>query len=94
MIGRMYAAHPGEGERFYMRMLLNNVIGCTSYVYIRTLADGNVCNSYKEVARRSGLLEDDRELDECLKDAAPSAMPRQMQQLVSLSSCSMFRQIR
>ena len=21
MIGRMYAAHPGEGERFYMRML-------------------------------------------------------------------------
>ena len=40
MIGRMYAAHPGEGERFYMRMLLNHVTGCTSYVDIRTLADG------------------------------------------------------
>ena len=26
MIGRVYSAHPGEGER-----LLNHVIGCTSY---------------------------------------------------------------
>ena len=25
-IGRMYAAHPGEGECFYMRMLLNHAI--------------------------------------------------------------------
>ena len=83
MIGRMYAAHPGEGERFYMRMLLNHVTRCTSYVDIRTLADGNVCSSYKEAARRRGLLEDDRELDECLMDAAASAMPRQMRQLFS-----------
>ena len=36
MIGRMYAAHPGEGERFCMRMLLNHVTGCTNYVDIRT----------------------------------------------------------
>ena len=83
MIGRMYAAHPGEGERFYMRMLLNHVTGFTSYVDIRTLADGNVCSSYKETARRRGLLEDDREFDECLMDAAASAMPRQMRQLFS-----------
>ena len=83
MIGRMYAAHPGEGERFYMRMLLNHVTGCTSYVDIRTLADGNVCSSYKEAARRRCLLEDDRELEECLIDAAVSAMPQQMRQLFS-----------
>ena len=59
-------------------MLLNNVNGCSSYVHIRTLADGNVCSSYKGAARRHGLLEDGRELDECLMDAAESAMPRQM----------------
>ena len=35
---------------------LNHVTGCTSYVDIRTLADGNVCSSYKEAARRRGLL--------------------------------------
>ena len=40
MIGRMYAAHTGEGERFYMRMILNHVTGYTRYVDIRTLADG------------------------------------------------------
>ena len=47
------------------------------------MAIGNVCSSYKEAARRRGLLEDDRELDECLMDAAASAIPRQMRQLFS-----------
>ena len=64
-------------------MLLNHVTGCTSYVDIRTLADGNVCSSYKEAARRCGLLEDGRELGEFLIDAAASAIPRQMRQLFS-----------
>ena len=63
MIGRMYAAHPGEGERFYLRKLLNHVTGYTSFQDIRTLADGTVCESFKEAARRLGLLEDDMELD-------------------------------
>ena len=94
MIGRMYSAHPGEGQRFYMRMLLNHVTACTSNVDIRTLADGNVCSSYKVAARRRGLLKDDRELDECLIDAAVSAMPRQMRQLFSTILLFMFRQIR
>ena len=81
MIGRMYAAHPGEGERFYLRMLLNHVTGCTSFQDIRTLADGTVCESFKEAARRLGLLEDDTELDQCLAEAAVSVMPPQMRQL-------------
>ena len=46
IIGRMYFAHPVEGERFYLRMLLNHVTGCTSFHGIRTLADGTVCESY------------------------------------------------
>ena len=81
MIGRMYFAHPVEGERFYLRMLLNHVTGCTSFQCIRTLADGIVCESYKEAARSLGLLEDDKELDECSTDATASAMPPQMRQL-------------
>ena len=67
----------------YLKCVFNNVIGCTSYVDIRTLADGNVCSSYKEAPRIHGLLEDDRELEECLIDAAASAMPQQMRQLFS-----------
>uniref|UniRef100_A0A803PIA8 ATP-dependent DNA helicase n=1 Tax=Cannabis sativa TaxID=3483 RepID=A0A803PIA8_CANSA len=38
-IGRIYFAHPSTGERFYMRMLLNFVKGCTSYESIRTVSD-------------------------------------------------------
>ena len=70
MIGLVYSAHPGEGERFSLRMLLNYVIGCTSYEDIRTLPDGTVCNSYKETALERGLLDDDQEIDECLSEGA------------------------
>ena len=44
-IGRVYSAHPGEGERFYLRILLNHVTGCTSFQDIRTLPDGTLCHT-------------------------------------------------
>ena len=72
MIDRVYSAHPGEGDRYYLRMLLNHVTGCTSYQEIRTLSDGTVCDTFKEAARRRGLLEDDQESDDCLTAAAIS----------------------
>ena len=75
------AAHPGEGERFFLRMLLNHVIGCTSYEDIRTLPDGTVCNSYKEAALARGLLYDDQEIDECLSEGATRYMPVQLREL-------------
>ena len=81
MIGRVYSAHPGEGERYFLRMLLNHVTGCTCYQDIRTLPDGTVCTTFKEACRRRGLLEDDQESDDCLTEAANCAMPAQLRQL-------------
>ena len=81
MIGRVYSAHPGEGERFFLRMLLNHVTGCKSYEDIRTLPDGTVCNSYKEAALERGLLDDDQEIDECLSEGATRSMPVQLREL-------------
>ena len=81
IIGRIYSAHPGEGERFYLRILLNHVTGCTSSEDIRTLSDGMICNTYKEAARKRGLLEDDQECDDCLTEAASCAMPSELRQL-------------
>ena len=81
MIGRVYSAHPGEGERFFLRMLLNHVIGCTCYQDVRTLPDGTVCPTFKEACRRRGLLEDDQESDDCLTEAATCAMAGQLRQL-------------
>ena len=81
MIGRVYSANPGGGERYFLRMLLNHVIGCTCYQDIRTLPDGTVCTTFKEACRRRGLLEDDQESDDCLTEAATCAMPAQLRQL-------------
>ena len=65
MKGRVYSAHPSEGERFYLRILLNHVTGCTSFQAIRTLPDGTVCGTFKEAACHRGLLEDDNEYYLC-----------------------------
>ncbi|PWZ16906.1 Thymidylate kinase [Zea mays] len=36
-VGRIVSAHPAEGERYYLRVLLNHVTGATSYVDLRTV---------------------------------------------------------
>ena len=81
MIGRVYSAHPGEGECFYLRMLLSHVTGCTSYQDIRSIPDGTVCPTYKEPARRWGLLDDDQEYDDCLTEISMHAMPSELREL-------------
>ena len=78
MIARVYSAHPGEGSRFYLRMLFNHVRGCTSFQDIRTLPDGTVCDTYKEAALRRGLLEDDQKADQNLVEAAICSMPAEL----------------
>ena len=81
VIGRVYSAHPGESDRYFLRMLLNHVTGCTSYQEIRTLSDGTVCDTFKEAALRRGLLEDNQESDDCLTAAVISEVPAQLRQL-------------
>ena len=62
-------------------MLLNHSTGCTSYQEIRTLSDGTMCGTFKEAARRRGLLEDDQESDDSLTAAAIIELPAQLRQL-------------
>ena len=81
IIGRVYSAHPGEGERFYSRMLLSHVTGCTSYQDIRSLPDGTVGPTYKETVRWRGLLDDDQESDDCLTEISRHAMPSELREL-------------
>ena len=78
MIGRIYSAYPGEGEKFYLRIVLNHVTGCTSYENSRTLLDCTVCHTFKEDPCQRGLLEDDNEYDLCLAVAASWNMPPQL----------------
>ncbi|AQK71292.1 hypothetical protein ZEAMMB73_Zm00001d016611 [Zea mays] len=79
-VGRIVSAHPAEGERYYLRVLLNHVTGATSYVDLRTV-DGVTLPTFREAAERRGLLESDNTLDECLTKRALFQMPSALQRL-------------
>jgi hypothetical protein len=48
-VGRIVSAHPAEGERYYLRVLLNHVTGTASYVDLRTV-DGVTLPTFREAA--------------------------------------------
>ncbi|XP_073121727.1 ATP-dependent DNA helicase pfh1-like [Henckelia pumila] len=58
VVGRIYVVSPSEGERFYLRILLNNVSGSKSFEYLITV-NGNVYTTFKEAAEIRGLLQHD-----------------------------------
>nr|XP_017245346.1 PREDICTED: uncharacterized protein LOC108217005 [Daucus carota subsp. sativus] len=80
VVGRMVYAHPASGERFYMRLLLNIVVGAQSFEDIRTV-DGIVYSTYKEACFQRGLLESDNEWHIALHDASLSASAHQLHDL-------------
>ncbi|ONM17793.1 hypothetical protein ZEAMMB73_Zm00001d003825 [Zea mays] len=79
-VGRIVSAHPAEGERYCLRVLLNHVTGAASYVDLRTV-DGVTLPTFREAAERRGLLESDNTLDECLTKRAFFQMPSALRRL-------------
>uniref|UniRef100_A0A453QHI5 ATP-dependent DNA helicase n=1 Tax=Aegilops tauschii subsp. strangulata TaxID=200361 RepID=A0A453QHI5_AEGTS len=65
---RIISAHPAEGERYYLRVLLNHVTGATSYEGLRTI-DGQVMPTFREAAEKRGLIEADNTLDDAMTEA-------------------------
>ncbi|XP_071688293.1 uncharacterized protein [Rutidosis leptorrhynchoides] len=68
-IGRIHHVPPITGELFYLGILLNKVKGPTSYEDIRTV-DGKVCSTFKNACFEMGLLDDDQEYIDGVKDAS------------------------
>lgn len=68
-LGRMYFVPPREGERFYLRLLLTVVSGAQSFEHLR-LINGVQYTTFQEACRALGILDDDREWQMCLEDAA------------------------
>ncbi|RCV25517.1 hypothetical protein SETIT_5G173100v2 [Setaria italica] len=79
-VGRLVSAHPAEGERYFLRVLLNHVAGATSYRDLRTV-DGVLLPSFREAAERRGLIEEDNTLDECLTENNLFHMPSSLRRL-------------
>jgi hypothetical protein len=79
-IGRIVSANPAEGERYYLRVLLNNVPGATSFNDLRTV-DGKILPTFREAAERRNLIEADNTLDESLTEATEWMMPYVLRRL-------------
>nr|XP_040251426.1 uncharacterized protein LOC120968594 [Aegilops tauschii subsp. strangulata] len=77
---RIVSANPAEGDRYYLRVLLNHVTGKTSFDDLLTV-DGVLCGSFTEAAERLGLIEADNMLDNCLTEAEQWAMPCSLRRL-------------
>ena len=68
-ISRLHLIQPSDVERFAMRLLLLNVTGATSFENLRTV-EGEEHTTFHEAAVALKLLQDDKEWDACLTEAA------------------------
>ena len=69
----MYA-HPAEGERYYLHVLLNHVRGATSFEHLRS-RHGTTYATFKDTCAALGYVETDKSLDDCLTESAQFKMP-------------------
>ncbi|XP_025608030.1 uncharacterized protein [Arachis hypogaea] len=68
-IGRLTHVPRGNGEDYYLRLLLNIQKGCTSFEEIRTV-DGVTHNTFKEACYALGLLQDEKEFIDAILEAS------------------------
>ena len=67
---------------------------------MRTLENGNVCETYQEVCRELGLLRDDQEWQQVLEEASGTQLPAQLRELYVIilmfcqpsNPCSLFNE--
>ncbi|XP_063993418.1 uncharacterized protein LOC135171058 [Diachasmimorpha longicaudata] len=87
-LGRLYTVHPNRRECFYLRLLLVNVPGPTSFKFLRTV-NGRVFNTFQDACRELQLLEDNNHWDLTLPDAVLTSTPNNICQLfaIILTTC-------
>lgn len=88
VLGRLYTVHPKQRECFYLRLLLINVPGPTSFDYLKTV-NGQLHTTNHDACRALQLLEGDSHWDTTLADAALSSSPHQIRSLfaILLTTC-------
>ena len=84
-IGRIHTVHPLAGDVYYLRMLLHHD-QCKGKKGFNDLlcVDDHRCESYQEVARLRGLLQDDKEWEEALVEGALTKMPSALRELFTI----------
>ncbi|CDF40970.1 ATP dependant DNA helicase PIF1 [Chondrus crispus] len=72
VVGRIYTVSPREGERYFLRLLLTQVPGATSFENLRNI-DGEQCTSFRQACLLLGLLADDAEWKHAIRDSFRSS---------------------
>ncbi|XP_065564322.1 uncharacterized protein LOC136029745 [Artemia franciscana] len=88
-IGRLYIIHSSQHECFFLRLLLVNVSGPTSFEYLRTVK-GTIHDTYRIACQALNLLENDQYWDNCINDACETSTPSQIRALfgIIITNCS------
>lgn len=73
-IGRLLYTLPSQGERYYLRLLLINLLGPTSFEDLFTF-DGIRCATFQESSLRHGFLEHDNSIEHCMDEGIHVQMP-------------------
>ncbi|KAG7952067.1 hypothetical protein I3843_12G040700 [Carya illinoinensis] len=72
--------NPSEGERYYLRILLNHIRGPLSFDDFKT-ANGVLAPTFREAATMHGLLQRDNSIEECLQEASLYQTPSNLRRL-------------
>ncbi|CDF40386.1 ATP dependant DNA helicase [Chondrus crispus] len=72
VVGRIYTVSPREGERYFLRLLLTQVPGATSFENLRNI-DGEQCTSFRQACLRLSLQADDAEWKHAIRDSFRSS---------------------
>lgn len=68
-IGRLQHVSPSSGELYFLRVLINKIKGPRSYADIKTV-DGVIQPSFEDACYKLGLLDEDKEYIEGLKECS------------------------
>ncbi|GLU12876.1 hypothetical protein SLE2022_295340 [Rubroshorea leprosula] len=66
--GRVYSTHLASGERFYLRLLLNVVKGCTSFKDLKTV-NGTTYATFQQACKEQGLIRGDQQYKKAMNKA-------------------------
>ena len=82
-LGRVYTVHPKNQECYYLRILLHEVAGPTSFKDLKTY-NGQAHPTFQAACQARGLLEDDSHWDATLEEASVSRSPRHIRNLFAI----------
>ena len=82
-LGRIYTIHPKNDDSFYLRLLLVNVRGPTSFESLRTV-NGTVCATFREACQQLQLLEHDNHWNQTMDDAIAASHATEVRTLFAM----------